>query len=62
MSETLANELSLPLTEKKVGNDALSNGDKIVAANFVRFLPIWTLSEIEKSLNLAAYDPVLDDR
>jgi hypothetical protein len=63
MSETLANELSLPLTEKKVGNDVrLGNGDKIRSNHFVRFLySIGPFSEIEKFhiLNLAAYDLVL---
>lgn len=48
MSETLATELALPLTEKKVGNDVrLANGDKIRSNHFVRFLySIGPFSEI----------------
>jgi predicted aspartyl protease len=37
MSESLARELALPLTEKKVGNDVrLANGDKIQSNHYIK--------------------------
>jgi hypothetical protein len=54
MSETLANELALPLTEKKVGNDVRLATEIKFVANFVRFLPIGPFSEIENIPTLAA--------
>jgi hypothetical protein len=63
MSERLAAELSLQLTEKKVGNDVrLANGDKIQSNHYVKSsYSIGPFSEIEKFhiLALDTYDLVL---
>jgi hypothetical protein len=49
MTESLARELALPLTEKKVGNDVrLARGDKIRSNQYVKVLySIGPFSEIE---------------